>query len=313
MAKSKAMVISAPMDAKHVGGVNVMAGGQQSGIDVYFKSVAIAPDELPSHTFVATGKTETPRRSDTIATTIRRPSLSIKRSFSKLRRTSISHPFEPQLRHETEHQSGIAITRKGSTSSQKPLRMQSSMSHLRQRVGLDKDLRSDAPGYDGPSQRPATATAVRRSDSRFTLRSLSTSPEPKSSTVTCALHRKPSFGLQQVAVVTRKPSPSDWEPSIEERQSHVTRMPSSSSYIPAKSNSQPPNRPKRADSGTAIDLKSLPVDERPMGFKEILAVQSFEDRMRQYAKARLYWAHAEHGLMEWTQAAVKPRPVAVHS
>ncbi|KAL1595104.1 hypothetical protein SLS60_009791 [Paraconiothyrium brasiliense] len=72
--------------------------------------------------------------------------------------------------------------------------------------------------------------------------------------------------------------------------------------VPQKAPSQkktPVVRPKRADSGTAIDLDDVPAEERPLGFREILAVSSFAERMALYKKTREYWAHADHGLGEW--------------
>ena len=68
-----------------------------------------------------------------------------------------------------------------------------------------------------------------------------------------------------------------------------------------------PVRPKRADSGTAIDLTEIPLDERPLGFREILAVKSFTERMEMYQRARQYWANANHGLDEWVGATTAPR------
>jgi hypothetical protein len=70
-----------------------------------------------------------------------------------------------------------------------------------------------------------------------------------------------------------------------------------------------PVRPRRADSGTAIEFDNLPVAERPMGFKEIAAMQSYRDRMALYEKTRDYWANAEHGLAEWTGRSGGPRTV----
>jgi hypothetical protein len=36
-----------------------------------------------------------------------------------------------------------------------------------------------------------------------------------------------------------------------------------------------------------------------LGFKEILAVKSLEERMALYKKTRDYWASTDHGLEEW--------------
>ncbi|ORY15990.1 hypothetical protein BCR34DRAFT_584693 [Clohesyomyces aquaticus] len=65
----------------------------------------------------------------------------------------------------------------------------------------------------------------------------------------------------------------------------------------------PPSRPKRADSGTAIDFSDVPEGARPLGFREIIAVRSFKDRMMLYKRTREYWAYADHGLEEWVGRA----------
>lgn len=70
-----------------------------------------------------------------------------------------------------------------------------------------------------------------------------------------------------------------------------------------------PPRPRRADSGTAVDFDHLPVRECPKGFKEILAVKHYKDRMALYESTRDYWANAEHGLAEWTGRSGGPRMV----
>ncbi|KAF2746845.1 hypothetical protein M011DRAFT_458875 [Sporormia fimetaria CBS 119925] len=62
-------------------------------------------------------------------------------------------------------------------------------------------------------------------------------------------------------------------------------------------------RPKRADSGAAIDFDDVPVEQRPLGFKEIMKVQSVDERLRLYRMAREYWATADHGLEEWVERA----------
>ena len=62
-------------------------------------------------------------------------------------------------------------------------------------------------------------------------------------------------------------------------------------------------RPKRADSGVAVDLNHVSNTERPMGFREILAVPSFAERMALYKKMREYWAYNDHGLNDWTSKA----------
>jgi hypothetical protein len=70
-----------------------------------------------------------------------------------------------------------------------------------------------------------------------------------------------------------------------------------------------PARPKRADSGTAVDFDSRSLIEKPKSFKDILAIQNYKDRMALYEKTRNYWANAEHGLAEWTGRSGGPRTV----
>ncbi|KAF2260767.1 hypothetical protein CC78DRAFT_385311 [Lojkania enalia] len=74
---------------------------------------------------------------------------------------------------------------------------------------------------------------------------------------------------------------------------------------------RPPTRPKRKDSGTAIDFSDIPVSERPLGFREIMEVAGFEERMAAYRQAREYWAGADHGLGAWVEGAVGRRAMRV--
>ena len=70
-----------------------------------------------------------------------------------------------------------------------------------------------------------------------------------------------------------------------------------------------PVRPKRADSGTAVDFDTRSFIEKPKSFNNILAIRSHKDRMLLYEKTRNYWANAEHGLAEWTGRSGGPRTV----
>ncbi|KAJ4375017.1 hypothetical protein N0V83_002096 [Neocucurbitaria cava] len=295
MAKSKLRAISGPMDAKHVGGVSV-TGSNSSSLDSYFTNTTIEPDELPSHTFVAKGTTELPRRSDTIASVIRRPSISLKRSLSRLRTKSISHLPDLHRKHESEQQADKPVTRSDSTKASRPLRMQSSMSRLRQKVGLDREIyeppvpKSTTPEPDiapEPVPKDYPPLRPRRSLARLTTASSIYPTVPDSD-----LARTSTIIQRQSSTVQRRPSPPI------QKESSITQ--------PRK---QPPVRPKRADSGTAIEFNDVPMDERPLGFKEILAVQTFAERMALYKKTREYWASADHGLMEWTGRVGAPRLV----
>jgi hypothetical protein len=330
MAKSKVFVISGPMDAKHVGGVNVMGGKQPSMLDSYFDKPRLEPDELPRHTFAATGNIEVPRRSDTISGSILRPSLSLKSSFSKLRRSSVSHMSEAYRTNESTSKINTATDRSGSPESRRsprPLRMQSSLSRLRQRVGLDKDLYVSPPASKPATPEPEAAPEpiqkdypplhVRKSFSRDTPYS-SRAPEPERPVTNATMHRAPSVVSQKATTIHRRPEPErpatsapmHRQPSFVSRNaSTVRRRPSPTSHqtavaptvtTPAR---KPPSRPKRADSGTAIAFDNVPTLERPLPFQEIMAVQSLADRMAMYKRTRDYWAYADHGLIEWTGQA----------
>lgn len=301
MARSKISMISGPMDARHVGGINVK-NNAGSGIDHYFNAATLEPDEFPSHTFVARGRSEAPRRSDTIANTIRRPSLSVKRSMSNLRRKSISHY------QEANHNRPFARSENAKQAT--PIRMQSSLSRLRQRVGLDRDVREGMHLPKVPTPEPETVPepiqkdypplAVRKSLARLTTASsiYTTASDSEHPAVDDDLHRHPSG-------IGRQLSLTSGQQSRDQYQNLTARI---TTQVPAA----PPVRPKRADSGTAIDFDHVPVQERPLPFKEILAVSSFSERMAMYKKTRDYWANADHGLVEWTGRAVAPRSTAHH-
>lgn len=296
------------MDAKHIGGVSVTASNNSS-LDSYFTNTTLEPDELPSHTFVATGTTEVPRRSDTIAGAIRRPSISLKRSLSRLRRASISHSHLPDLhrKHAGEHLADMPVARSNSTKAPRPLKMQSSMSRLRQKVGLDREFyqppvpKSMTPEPETapkPVQKDYPPLRPRRSLARLTTAS-SIYPESEVARTSTIIQRQPSTIQRQTSVIRPQPSAIQRPPSPPMQRQSST----------AQKSKQPSVRPKRADSGTAIDFGDVPVDQRPLGFKEILAVQSLADRMALYKKTREYWANADHGLMEWTERAATPRMI----
>lgn len=350
MAKAKVLTISGPVNAKHVSGFNVLANTQTSSIDSYFENTNIRPDLFPSHTFVASGKTEVPRRSDTIVNTIRKPSVSLRRSISRLGRRSISHISELHHRSATPPQADMSLARSESTNVRRPLRMQSSMSRLRQRVGLDKDLSRHVPLSKStastveqapePIAKDEPVLKTRRSMPRMTSTTFHGSAERSTSAPPHSTHSHKV--RREVSMVTRQPSntsqsSTEYSSSAPSRTLHSQSMhPKASTIIRQSSTDQrhrmsverkpspplpsqapppPPSqkplvRPKRADSGTAIDFHRLPIDERPLGFQEILSITSHADRMTSYQKAREYWAHADHGLSAWTEGAQGPRMLA---
>ncbi|KAF3052061.1 hypothetical protein E8E11_006654 [Didymella keratinophila] len=105
----KSRLISAPIHARHVGGVSITGGtGGNTALDTYFAPTSLEPDELPSHTYAANGVIEVPRRSNTFTNAVRRPSLSIKRSFSRLRSASISQGHQ---RSQSDNRPAMMSTR----------------------------------------------------------------------------------------------------------------------------------------------------------------------------------------------------------
>jgi hypothetical protein len=284
-----------------------MGGMQPSIIDSYFNT-ELKPDVIPSHTFVAAGKIEVPKRSVTVASTIRQSSPSFRRSLSKLRRKSVSPVSDLRSTSESKNRSEMEFDRSNSLntkSSARPLRMQSSMSRLRQRVGLDRDLYEPAivskpvtpePEVTAePVQKYQSPLRSKKSLSRVISYSSFKSAEPELPKLSVHMHRQPSFRQQQVSTIQRRPSPT------------IHQLPVVSTIT--MSSMAPPVRPKRADSGTAIDFDRVPVQERPLPFQEIMAVQSLAERMELYKKTREYWACADHGLIEWTGRASGPRVV----
>ncbi|KAF2853857.1 hypothetical protein T440DRAFT_292047 [Plenodomus tracheiphilus IPT5] len=300
--KPKISMISGPMDVKHVGGVSIM-GHTGLDIDHYFTQTSLEPDEVPSHTFVATGKTEI-KRSGTIGHAIRRPSMSLKDSATHTRSKSISHhPEAQQLRnHYSQSQ---AIARSDSVTSSQPLRIRPSISRLRRRVGLDKDV-------------SATAISVPSAEASGNNRQAQTDHSPLNvqtsrayDTVASSIHSTASDHVPMSTGATsyRQTPPAQWPlPSTQQHSLLVQHKPRRTNTTA----SRPPARPHRADSGTAIAMTDDLNKPRPIPFKEIMAVDSFAERMKLYEKTRTYWAYADHGLVDWTGRAAAPKPAAYH-
>ncbi|RMZ73662.1 hypothetical protein GMOD_00009409 [Pyrenophora seminiperda CCB06] len=281
MAKTKAIVISAPMDARHVGGVNV-SGNSPSSFVHYFNSARMVPDEQPSHMFAATGRTEAPKRSDTMSSSIRRPTLPFKSSLSKLERhSSIRHPDETE--------------RSDSESVHRPLRMQSSMSRLRQRVGLHRDSHDTLK--TSASESPLKPEAAQMMYSPLQKQDV---PVQLTALPVCTPVTNVRSARRMSVSPARKPLFQGLPPLVFQDQP-----------LDTKAQSQPSARQHRADSGTAIDFKDVPVKERPVPFKEIMAVSSHAERMALYKKTRDYWATVDHGLDAWTEYAGRSKATAV--
>jgi hypothetical protein len=108
---SKSRLISGPMHARHVGGVSITGGtGGNTSLDSYFAPTSLEPDELPSHMYAASGVTEVPRRSNTFTNAVRRPSLSLKRSLSRLRSGSISQSHKRSQSDNRPTRPGTAVS-----------------------------------------------------------------------------------------------------------------------------------------------------------------------------------------------------------
>jgi hypothetical protein len=320
--RSKTIVISGPMDVKHVGGVNVMVNGS-SMLDNYFPKKELQTDESLSTTTVPAGKLDGFRRGDTIADVIRRPTLSFKSSFSKLRTRSISQMSDIHRKSEgvQAQPADASIARPHSTkpAATTPLRTQSSLSRLRQRVGLDKGLHQSAPVSKAPTPEPDPVpeptqqtdpetiqqynfpSRAEKSVSHITASSIYSTPDPDILETVITIHPRPSTNQRQVSTTRRRPA------------SHPTQSANTQTQQPALTTSQPPVRPKRADSGTAIDVHDTPAQERPLPFQKIMAESNFHERMAMYKKTREYWAHVDHGLVEWTSRAAGTTMFPAHA
>ncbi|KAK7187322.1 uncharacterized protein CC84DRAFT_1200641 [Paraphaeosphaeria sporulosa] len=271
MTKPKSRTISAPFDARHVGGVSI-PGATVPIVGIERSSTSLEPDNAPSHTFVAHGNIEVPRRSHTIASTLGRPSLTLKTSISLLRGRSNSNaqapePTDGSLKGEMSVHS---------------LRKKTSTSRFWQKA------HHESPVAESPKEDKGAMRAFPPHKETPVLRTKPSHPF------------MPSLPTANPYVYQAPPVPSPPPPPASElRQTPPQRAPTQKKL--------PVVRSKRADSGTAIDFDDVPAEERPLGFREILAVSSFSERMALYKKTRDYWAHADHGLVEWVDRS-RPRP-----
>ncbi|EUC51317.1 hypothetical protein COCMIDRAFT_21301 [Bipolaris oryzae ATCC 44560] len=283
MAKTKTIVISQPMDARHVGGVNVMGSGSSS-LDNYFSHNDTEPNERsPSGSDGA--KLETRGRSDTVPINTRRPGLSWKESFSRLRQKSFSPHSRSRRGSEERHlpESQVNSQAERSDGSPTPLRTRRSTTRLGQSIGLESDsdnslsvLKIRACQPELASIRPTTASSIY---------STATNLEPYNAITTP--QRKTAWNEQYLT------------PLGERKMSEASIRPP-----------QPWAKSKRTDSGTAIDFTDVPVEERPVPFQEIMAIPSLSERLAMYKKTRDYWATADHGLGEWVERAAAPKTIA---
>lgn len=304
MAKAKTIVISGPMDAKHVGGVNILGNGVSS-LSSYFNHSGVMPAEPSSSQGLdKTKHVEARGRSDTVPSPSGRPGLSLKQSFSRLRQKSFS-PARHGGRDATAADGhGASQGEKTSSSPSGHLTAQSSTTLSRHKVGLDSDSDDTASITRGRTLAPQNL-----SDSHAETASISPdrrvpSRPPTSSSSSFIHFSMPNFDPHLTSsTVQRKPigTPSR------------SRSPSQHSTTTSTTNPTHPPEPHRkahrTDSGTAIDFKDVPVEERPVPFQEIMAVPSLQARMAMYKKTREYWATADHGLSEWVDQSRVPKPL----
>ena len=301
MPRSKTIVISQPMDARHVGGVSVQGSGT-SILDNYFKPTEVDTHEGSSPSPDASKKTEARGRSDTVLTTPRRSGVSWKDSLSRLRQKSFSphsrsrHGSED--RHLTDGQPNNQTERSG-TSSTTPSKAQPSTTRLGQQIGFESDSDDSAPAsksraanvqHASTQLQDVTCTPQdQRALARFTAASsiYSTTTNLEPTNATRPFHRKPLWN-EHFALLGEQNNP---DTNTHTPESHT--------------------KSKRSDSGTAIDFDSVPAEQRPVPFQEIMAMPSLNERLAMYKKTRDYWATADHGLGEWVGRAATPKGVAV--
>jgi hypothetical protein len=299
MAKTKTIVISQPMDARHVGGVNVMGSGSSS-LDNYFTSTEVESDERSSPSPDATKKVEARGRSDTVPITTRRPGLSWKESFSRLRQKSFSPHSRSRRgsddRHLPESQVNYQVER--SDGSPTPLRMQPSTTRLGQSIGFDSDSDDSASISKSLTAKPELASDAAQ---ETTCTPLNSKAAARLTTTSSIYSTTTNFEPYNAITTSQRMLPRTEHslPSLSERET------STANARPT----QPWAKSKRSDSGTAIDFSDLPVEERPVPFKEIMAIPSLSERLAMYKKTRDYWATADHGLGEWVERAVAPKTV----
>ena len=271
---SKSRLISGPMHARHLGGVSITGGtGGNTSLDSYFAPTSLEPDELPSHTYAASGTTEVPRRSRTFTNTVRRPSLSLKRSISRLRSGSRSRESEGHKRSQSDNRP-VMMTAKSDPPvphMDQVIRRKASLGPNRLAEGLDRNS-------EGSATRPKSPVANQEA---------APPPPPKD---------YPQVELDSL---------------IYSRSAYFTGTNYDEAPRVQRTEIAPPLpvRPKRADSGTAVDFDNRNFMEKPKSFKDILAIQNHKDRMALYEKTRNYWANVEHGLAEWTGRSGGPRTV----
>ncbi|USP75236.1 uncharacterized protein yc1106_02510 [Curvularia clavata] len=295
MPRSKAIVISQPMDARHVGGVNVQGSGASS-IDNYFNNTEVNSDEQSPPSADAAKKAETRGRSDTNP---RRSGVSWKDSFSRLRQKSFSPHSRSRRGSEDRHMMESQVKNQAETpeSSATAPKTQPSATRLGQQVGFESD--SD----DSASASRKRTDKIQHASSQL-------------QEVTCTPHDKKALArlttTSSVYSTTTNLDPTNATTSFQ-RKPLVNEY----SIFPIERNMTGPNahtsesraKSKRSDSGTAIEFDNIPAEQRPVPFREIMAIPSLNERLAMYKKTRDYWATADHGLGEWVGLAAGPKSI----
>ncbi|PVI07452.1 hypothetical protein DM02DRAFT_327085 [Periconia macrospinosa] len=277
MSKPTTLRISAPFDARHVGGVSI-PGATNPLRGTGPAPVPLEPDETPSHTFAATGNIEVPRRSNSIASSLSKPSLRLKTSLSLLRGRSQGNSPSPMSAHQNKKEG------------ESPM-----------------EYTNSSPHHSSPVQ------SVRKglSSSRRWQRIHRDEPTPVTSIIppTTKAEVRPLHAEMSTRPLAPVPSRVDLAPppKATPHEYRVQPLLESTPTPPPKPPKTQPVRPRRADSGTAIDLDGVSPSERPLGFQQIRAVPSLAERMALYKKTREYWATADHGLTDWVEKSRHPR------
>jgi hypothetical protein len=323
--------ISGPFDARHVSGVNILgvtnpvAELQRSNTTAF----SIQPDSIPTHSFAATGTEEVtkPKRANTIAYSLSRPSLKLKTSISRLRARSHSNSLDThRKREETVESVPEAEEDKEnaqSVMSTASLRQKPSTSRLRERareIPIEQARRQKSSFPDvvmsvmaAPLEKPVLVVREKQLPP-LKLREREGKVVVKTTMVELPDHSHRNLPQAQQQPEPR-PQPQSRSWSQSRPQPRVQLQQPAPPPKPVQAKAQIVTRPKRADSGTALDFCDTLAQSRPLGFKEILAVNSLEQRMALYKKTREYWATVDHGLDEWVaRAGTGPRrPVYSHA
>lgn len=158
------------MHARHVGGVSIEGGnGGNTALDPYFAPSSLEPDELPSHTYAASGVIEVPRRSNTFTNAVRRPSLTLKRSLSRLRGGSTS---EGHKRSQSDNRPAMTTSRSDPAV---PRSIQRKSGPVRGEVDMhtSENVSKSTKAKTAP---PPPPKDLRRTDAKTTLPNTSTYP-----------------------------------------------------------------------------------------------------------------------------------------